>query len=695
MDGAPVRGGILLTIVGDLAAAHAGEWRAGRTIRAPTELRRPSRYLNPGVPDEERSLARRGTSLVGTVKSALLVEVVQDGTPLAEAAASVRAFVRHATATYVGRWSARSAGIVTAIVIGDRSGLDDGVQQSLQDAGTYHVVAISGGNIAIIAAVMLVAFRVTGVLGRTAMLTAVVALVAYGYLVGAGGGASVERATLMAVMYFAARLLDLRGPPANALAVAAGLLVVVQPLASADPAFLLTCGATAGILAILPVARAVRCPRLTRPLLTLCAASVAAEAALMPIGALIFSRVTFAGLILNFAAIPLMAVVQMAGMAVVPAALLLPPVAPFVGWVAYMAAEGLVESANVPEFTNMLVWRVTRPGWIVLAVYYVAAITFGLLWYRRPSAAIARDRRILTRSRQTAGVVALTAAVWIVAEPWTFLAARADGRLRLTFLDVRQGDAILVRFPAGATLLVDGGGQAFGSSFDIGDRIVAPVLRGMGIRRLDSIAISHAHPDHIGGLPSLIEEFRPREIWEGIPVPALEPLKALQSLAETVGARWVSVQSGDRVRVDGVDVVVHHPGLPDWERQQVRNDDSIVLELRWRDVSVVLTGDIGREVEDAILSRFAPARLRVVKVPHHGSLTSSSAALLERLAPSVAVVSAGRGNMFGHPAPAVIDRYKKLAARLFRTDEDGAVAIESDGYSLTVSTFTGRTLTMP
>ena len=172
-------------------------------MRFPIQLRRPSRYLDPGVPDHERALARRGTILVGTVKSAALVEVVARGSWIDERFDAIRAFGRLAISQAVGRWSARSAAIVAAIVIGDRAGLDAEVQHRLQEAGTYHVIAISGGNIAILAGLMLGMFRLAGLLGRSAMVASIVALVGYGYLV--GGGASVDRATLMAVVSLAGR----------------------------------------------------------------------------------------------------------------------------------------------------------------------------------------------------------------------------------------------------------------------------------------------------------------------------------------------------------------------------------------------------------------------------------------------------------------------------------------------------------
>ena len=244
-------------------------------------------------------------------------------------------------------------------------------------------------------------------------------------------------------------------------------------------------------------------------------------------------------------------------------------------------------------------------------------------------------------------------------------------------------------------MLVDAGGLAASASFDIGDRVVAPVIRRAGFRRLDYLVLTHGDPDHIGGARSVIQEFRSPEVWEGIPVPRFEPLTMLRVAVQASGARWANVYAGSRAMVDDVEVIAHHPQRADWERQKVRNDDSLVLELRWRDVSVVLTGDVGRALEREIAPTIAPARLRVVKIPHHGSLTSSEREFVEALRPQIAVVSAGRGNHFGHPVPEVLDRYRAAGAEVFRTDRDGAVTLDTDGRDLAVRTFTGRRLSLP
>ena len=703
----PCSGGIVVTVTGALGAARMDQWRAGRRVRMPVTLRRPSRYLDPGVPDHERALARRGTRLVGSVKSGALVEVVARGGWFDEAMSRARAYSRRAIADAVARWSAQSGAIVAAIVIGDRAGLDADVQRRLQEAGTYHVIAISGGNIAILAGLLLGAFRLAGGLGRTAMIASIAALLVYAAFV--GNGASVDRATLMAVVYFGARAADHRSPPLNALALVAAIMVAGDPLCIADPAFVLTFGATLAILVVVPALTTINAEpaehaetrsgsassaisALTvvfrRHLWPMFAASVAAEAVLFPVGAFVFSRVTFAGLGLNFLAIPLMGVAQIAGMAVVPLAMVSRTAAASAGWIAHLGAAGLVQSADLVRFAPALTYRIAPPSPVAIAVYYAAVAAWWMLMSR---GVVARGAVARGLSRATAAI-AIAAALWILVDPHSLLARRGDGRLHVTFLDVGQGDSAFVVFPRGSTLLVDAGGSSASSSFDIGDRVVAPVVRHAGFRRLDYVALTHGDPDHIGGAASMLREFRPREVWEGIPVPRFAPLTTLRMATQAGGARWANVYRGDRIAVDGVEVIARHPVPAEWERQKVRNDDSLVLELRWRDVSIVLTGDIGKSSERDIEGEFGPAPLRVVKIPHHGSLTSSTPAFLAALRPRIAAVSAGRNNHFGHPVPDVLDRYRSIGAEIFRTDQDGAVTMDSDGASIAIHTFVGRRL---
>jgi competence protein ComEC len=501
-------------------------------------------------------------------------------------------------------------------------------------------------------------------------------LLVYAFIVGSAGGASVGRATLMAVLYFAAQCVDHRSAAGNVAAVSAGLLFCALPLEVVDASFALTFGATLGLILGMPrLGRPSWMPGWLYAAAALFAASVCAEIALLPVGAFVFSRVTAAGLILNFAAIPLMSVVQVAGMIAVALDWIDARAAWTMGCVAHLGVRGLLASASLVELMPWAARRVPPPSFALIGAYYACLVA--------ALCTAARKRFLFGSGAACCG--------WLMVTSWPLVPPANLHRLSVTFLDVGQGDAALVRLPDGRTLAVDAGGLA-GTSFDIGGRVISPAFWALGVRRLSFLAISHGDPDHIGGAASVVRDFHPGEIWEGVPVPRHAPTQALRTIAMDAGAEWRTIRAGDELTFGDVRLSVRHPPPPDWERQKVRNDDSEVMEFRYGEISVVFTGDIGREVEREIAKAFSPAGIRILKVPHHGSGTSSSTRFLEALRPAVAVISAGRGNPFGHPVPAVLRRYESIGAAIFRTDLDGAITIVTDGHTVTVGSFLGRTL---
>jgi competence protein ComEC len=673
----PASGGVAVGVGGAAPETAIGRWRKGVTLRAPVLLRRPARYFNFGLPDQERALARRGTTLVGVVKSAALVETIGDAGWWERAAAAVRDRTRAALDRHIRPHAAQSAGIATAILIGDRSGLSPDVERRLQEAGTYHVIAISGGNIAILVGTLFVVLGGVGVRGRAAVVATMIGVAAYAVV--AEGGASVARASAMAVLYLAVRLIDQRTSAGNAIGLAGVAILIASPLAVVDISFWLTFGATAAI--VVGVSRLRGRATWPRAALSVAVSTLAAELALAPLSAAVFQRVTLAGLALNFVALPAMTVVQLGSMTVVALdGVGLGAAAGWAGRVVHAGCVVLTESARGTDVAPWLTWRVASPSPLALGLYYTAVAV---------AIAVVRPGAAWRRGRAAAIAIAGALLVWTIAAPWALIRDRGDGRLHVTMIDVGQGDAMLVTFPNGRRLGVDTGGVSLTGEFDIGNRVLGPALRARGIVRIDALAITHADPDHVGGAPSIVRDFAPREIWWGVPVPAHAPTDRLRQEADRVGAAWRTLQRGDRVTIGGVEVLTHHPMPPDWERPRVRNDDSLVLELRFGEVSILLTGDIGKDVEHALLATLDPRPLVVLKVPHHGSATSSSAAFIDHLRPAVALVGAGRANAYGHPVRAVLDRLHAAGARVFRTDRDGQIDLVTDGHTVDVETFTG------
>jgi competence protein ComEC len=406
-------------------------------------------------------------------------------------------------------------------------------------------------------------------------------------------------------------------------------------------------------------------------------ASLSAEIALIPIVAFVFQRVTVAGLAVNLAAIPCMAVVQVAAMVTAGAESIgVTSVAAIGGWVTHLGVRGLIESARLVDLAPWLTWRVPSPAAGVIVVYYLCLV-----------AAI-----LLTKWVKPA-VAAAALLIWIAAAPATLARTHGDGRLHLTLMDVGQGDAMLVTLPNGRTLMVDTGGVSLHGGFDIGDRVLGPALRARGLARLDYLTITHGDPDHIGGALSLLRDFRPVEVWYGTYVNNHEPSMQLQSMALHQRSAWRWLLAGDRMDLGGVELRVHHPAVEDWQRQKVRNDDSLVLELRYGQVSMLLTGDIGREVEQALMPALNLLPIVVLKAPHHGSGTSSSQEFIRKLKPRMTVIGVGRANPYGHPVPHVLKRYADAESQVLRTDLEGQIEVITNGHRVWADTFVRRRAT--
>src|SRR5687767_13150396 len=411
----PVDGGVSITVAGGLIAEAAREWRAGRLVRMPAVLRRPGRYLNHGVPDQELMLARRGIALVGSVKSATLVQVVERGRWFDEWSSSMRASVRRSLARHVAVRDPQSGAVAIAILIGDRGSLDPEVEQRLQEAGTYHVIAISGGNVAILAGLVLALLWAAGIRGGWAAGAAAAMLLAYAHI--AGGGASVMRATVMAAIYLSLRIIDQRTAPKHAMAITIAIILLVSPLSVADVGLWLTCGATAAIITgatriTLPASVWLRAPA------ALLLASVCAEIVLLPVAAFVFQRVTVAGLAVNLAAVPSMAIVQVAAMVTAVAdSAGISSAAGAAGLITHLGVRGLIDSARVVDAAPWLTWRVPSPPLWLMATYYAALI-----------AAIA-GARLGTAVRRGLALAAAALFLWIAIAPAAFARRFGDGNL--------------------------------------------------------------------------------------------------------------------------------------------------------------------------------------------------------------------------------------------------------------------------
>lgn len=509
---------------------------------------------------------RRGVAVRGYCKSARLLERRGRAPthPARDAATWLRGRLRDRLMEAL--LPSPERGLVLAMVLGDRSELDEETAEAFRASGTYHVLALSGAQVALVAGLIVGALRwFRAGPGLEAILTSAVV---WFYALLVGGDVPIVRAALGASAVLAGRAFDLAGDAANLLGLAALALLVVRPAWALDVGFQLSFGATLGILALVgPLGQGIRALPLRADLALV--ASVAAQAALSPVLAWQFHRLAPGALLLNLAAVPLSGAVLLSGIATLvlwP----LPTLGPLSADVAWVAAHALRRSGDLGPLGPWLDVRVAAPTVVVLGVHLCGL----LLVYRGH------------RARGLALLLVSHLGLLIGRPPPV-----ADGRLHLRVLDVGQGDSLFLRSPAGRVLMVDTGGS-WNPRFDVGEKRVAPELWRAGIRRIDALVLTHAHVDHVGGAPFLLSAFSVGEVWEG---PAVLRSSAWRRLDRSLQAASVPrrvVFGGVSETWDGVELRVLGPQAPRRPLRKVRNEDSVVLLARLGGVAFLLPGDV-------------------------------------------------------------------------------------------------------
>ncbi len=587
------------------------------------------------------------------------------------------------------------SGLAAGILLGLRDRVDRDLATDFTTAGASHVVAISGWNIAIVAA-SVAALGGRFARRRRSVLT-IAAIVAYVAFVGAS--ASVLRAAAMAAVVLLARESGRAGRAASALAWAATLIVVVDPSLVRDPGFQLSTLATAGLLAwSTPLAAWIASRtggRLPGWLTENLAVSLAAQAATLPIVLASFGRLSLVAPLVNLVVVPLVApAMAMGGVALVAGLAVLPPgvpgaVATVGGLPAWATLALIVAAVRAGASLPLASLNLAPPLDVVAAV--LAAVLILLMSSRRVRDAARRWRGHAPRrpvrpptgrpTRDPVGVrlsrverLAALAVAVAVAATALVLVHRPDGRTRITVLDVGQGDAILVEGSRGGRLLVDGGPDPNRLLVALDERVPP------WDRRIDAVVLTHPHEDHVAGLAVLLERYRVGRVFEpGMRGPG-PGYAAWASRLAALGTEAGRLSTGDRFALDDIGFLVLWPDRAAVPREPTDtgtgiNNVSIVLLGEVGARRFLLAGDIEEQIDPILLARGLP-RVDMLKVAHHGSRTSSTPPFLDAVAPSVAVVSAGAGNPYGHPAPATIARLKASVERVLRTDTDGSVEVD-------------------
>jgi len=693
----------------------------GQRVEVQARIRSPRNFRNPGSFDYAGYLAQQKIFWTATMTRGSQAKVLA-GRCGSRAMAAIFA-LRQASLDRIEKLYAGddyTTGMMEAVLIGETSKLEKIWTVNFRRTGTFHALVISGAHVVVLAAALMFLLRVCAMPEIPAL--TVTAGAAWLYALVSGFSPPVARAAAGFTMYLIARFFFRRGRVMNLLAAVAIAYLLWDPGELLDASFQLSFLSVAAIGALAaplleagptPFARGLkgiadvaadphleyrvaqfrvelrlaaetlhfwtRLPLrwMLEPLAymlraALFAFEMAVISTVIQIGLALpmaeyFHRISFTGLTANLIIVPLLEAAVPIGFFAI-----------FSGWrwVAAVAGWLLKIAARTADWHARIEpsWRVADPPlWLALG-FTAALIAFALL---------VRHRRV--RWFSAAAVLALF--VLLLWQPWP--AKVIPGTLELTAIDVGQGDSLLVVFPGGRRMVIDGGGVLqFGRrrrkpNLDTGEDVVSPYLWSREIRRIDVVVATHAHEDHSGGIAALLENFRPGELWVGA-----NPAPALIERAGQLHIRTVAMHASTSFDFSGSRIEVLSPPA-DYAAKTPGNNDSLAFRIAYGERSFLLTGDMERPMEQRLLDHERLTHIDVLhadvlKVGHHGSKTSTTEPFLKAVSPSVAVISAGYGNSFGHPHRDILARLAERHAAILRTDMDGLVTIRTDGRGLTL-----------
>ncbi len=728
-----VTGGLRLNLYAKLGESLP-QLRCGERLNVELRFHRPEYFLDPGAWNYPAYLAQHGIAVLGSADaSAVHVSSTHSRPSLGCLATAAQTWAgmrldQIATISASYRWlpqwmrlNSLDSSVLSAMLFGDRTRLQHSMRSAFERTGSFHLLVVSGLHITIVIGLIFWLARKLRMGQLSATLLAISLALPYAFLT--GFAPPVQRALWLSAVYLVSRVLYRERAALNAIGIAWIGVLVHNPSALFDASFQMTFLAVLAIAGVAmplieatlaPYLRGVRLPRQLRldPFLppkvaqmrvllrmyverlqyivgprwgwrlpfgivrwglrfteAMIVALVVELAMVLPM-AVYFHRITVVALPANLFGLPLLAfMLPLALMTFllgcIHPALALPSEAVTalllhaISWLIHLFGNLAASSLRTPN----------PPTWSLIC-FAVAWIT--ALWLVR-----------LSRRWKMAGLAAIFVGSLLVL--WPVAISRHRGAMEVTAIDVGQGDSLLVVTPDGHTLLVDAGGPVGGPrtddpQFDIGEEVVSQYLWSRHIRHLDAVALTHAHSDHMGGMPAILINFRPKVLWVGNN-PMIPDYESLLALAAQEKIPVQRMSAGERFMFGGIHVRILAPAAGYHPEARATNDDSLVMRIRYEKTAALLEGDAEAPVEEQMVAT-EPLAAGLLKVGHHGSNTSTTPSFLAAVHPQFAVISAGRHNPFGHPRVSVLDELGSAHVRVYRTDTLGLSGFLLNGTTI-------------
>jgi competence protein ComEC len=699
----PVEGLLLLFLKEEPVPFHLGD-----RLRFLCRLYPPHGFHNPGAFSYERHLAFERIHTIAFLSDGNLCVKIGEGykNPILVQIEGWRDHIRN----FLER-EARfpSSSIFKALVLGEQGDIPDELKEYFIVTGIAHLLAISGDHLGIVALLSFSLLIWTLKRSEFLLLSVSVKKLAAGltipcillYMFIAGGGISVIRATLMVITFFLSILFNRERNLLHTLALAAFLILLFSPPSLFDVSFQLSFLSVLSILYLVPPllqwlkGKGTSLPTKTsrgrvfstwrQRLLKYTKLSLLATAVAIlgtaPFVALHFNRISPVGFLTNLFFIPWV------GFLIVPLGLL----ASLLSFLSYPLAAILLhinEFFTVPLMKTVAFFAsfpfasvfVSTPTVLEIILFY--ALLFSVIYFQKSNGPD-RWRKIFRYLSVGVCIALLSDSVFWTVRP------HFQRKLILTFIDVGHGDSILLEFPKGKKMLIDGGGL-YEDRFDIGKNVVAPFLWKKKIRRIDYLVLTHPDPDHLNGLNFIASHFSIGQFWESGVRTDSEPYRMLKDHLFEKGVKTIFLNEKSPPRViNGVGVSFLNPpaGVSAYARKSgpfSLNNQSLVTKIQFKNITTLLPGDVEKEAEYRMVREGYTLNADILKIPHHGSSSSSTPYFLQRVMPSYAVLSVGERSIGKLPHPEVLERYKQSGARIYRTDRQGAITVVTDGEEIEV-----------